>query len=139
MVEPGLMLRPSPLLVRGWRAALLLVAVACSTPGRASAGCGDYITYPDSHQDRHAAPTADQHGSTPAKSPCDGRDCSGKTPRDSLPIPAAPSVSPQAKEAARQLDVAGDSDPSSGPALLDPTSSRPIRRAPSIFHPPRAH
>jgi hypothetical protein len=133
------MLPISPLLVRGWRAALLLVAVACSTPGRASAGCGDYITYPDSHKNSHAAPMTADHGATPAKAPCDGRDCSGKSPRDSLPIPAAPSGSPQAKVASRQLGDAGDSDAGPASILLDPTSSRPIRRAPPIFHPPRAH
>jgi hypothetical protein len=124
-------------LTRGWRAALLLAAVALCSPGTASAACGDYITYADSHRSGHAMPMADADGdAAPAKSPCDGRDCSGKH-REFPPAPSAPGTSPP-KEQARPFAPSDSAADGSGARFTrDFDSPRPVRRATSIFHPPR--
>ncbi|HSQ54576.1 MAG TPA: hypothetical protein VLM40_02440 [Gemmata sp.] len=123
-----------PPLVRGWRAAVLLAAVALCTPEKAFAGCGDYITYPGDHQ-----PTTANHPDTsiPPKPPCHGPNCHGNTPHEFPPAPPAPVTSP-VKEDARLIglvETPGDSDHSHFDR--DSDSARPIDRAFSIFHPPR--
>jgi hypothetical protein len=131
---------PFPPLIRGWRAALLLAAVALSTPGTASAGCGDYITYPNSRPDAHSAPMSpatDDATPAPAKTPCQGPNCSGAPVREFPPVPPAPVTNPT-KQQARHLGVTDLPNLEPGSAFArDLTSPRPIRRATSVFHPPR--
>ena len=127
-------------MIRGWRAALLLAAVALSTPGTASAGCGDYISYPNSHPDAHAAPmapAADDPTPTPAKAPCNGPTCSGAPVREFPPVPPAPVTNPT-KDQARHPGLTDPPGEEPGSAFdRDLNSPRPVRRANSIFHPPR--
>ncbi|HVL13186.1 MAG TPA: hypothetical protein VM529_11520 [Gemmata sp.] len=130
---------PPPLL-RGWRAVVLLAAIALSDPGKASAGCGDYITYAKPHANQHhtTAGAGDASAPTPAGTPCRGPDCSGAPVRELPPVPPAPPGGVGAKEAAQRLGGSDDPDPGSQSALRgDGNSPRPIRRASSIFHPPR--
>src|SRR5262249_7360654 len=111
-----------PTLLRGWRAALLLAAVAFLTPGRAMAECGDYLTLGSKagrqHAEHQATPTGaatetTQQSPAPSK-PCSGPNCSNAPVRESPPIPPAPSVTGQAKEAARLLDSVDHSGTNSG-------------------------
>src|SRR5436309_15429144 len=90
---------PSSLL-RDWRAALLLVAVACLTPERASARCGNHNTI---YHELIAAPA--QHSAeaqatpAPLTPPCRGPNCSHRPDQDASP-PATVTVAPQVSEAA---------------------------------------
>ena len=129
----GTLLSP---LFRGWRAALLFVAVACLTPNRASAGCGDHATILNG-ADHHAMPmNSDSHDTT--KPPCHGPNCSGAPVRENPPMPAPVSpTGPQAKEVAQILQSVVGAVQTGGSFDRDTTSSRPIRRASSIFDPPR--
>lgn len=131
------MLRSLLTLVRGWRAALLLVVVACASPNRASAECGSHVTVLNSPADgvNDALPVAGEMPATP-KAPCSGPNCS-RTPDHHTP-PFAPVVtpSPNAKEAAHALVVIDF--PDGAPSYPDPLhSARPVSRASSVFHPPR--
>jgi hypothetical protein len=126
-----------PSMIRDWRAAMLLVAAACLTPDRASAGCGDHVTILNGSaaSEHHATAPADP--SQPMKFPCQGPNCSGKpVPHPASPAPVPPTT-PQGKEIAQTLEgLSGDG------ALpfrfdRDSVSADPIRRASSVFHPPR--
>src|SRR5438270_582684 len=126
-------------LVRGWRAALLLAAAACATPGKASASCGDYVTILNgqSNSDHHATPAAPGETPTPAKPPCRGPNCSGSPTRDAPPVPPPAPVSTPAKELTHNLGTLGGADGPRDPFARDASSPRPVRRASSVFHPPR--
>jgi hypothetical protein len=126
---------PSPL--RGWRAALLLVAAVCLSPERAAAGCGDHVTILTgaANADRHAVPGTPEAPISPV--PCDGPNCSGAPTRHAPPLAPVSSFSPQAKEVVHSLGAVSDSDGPRASFDHDYTSPRPIRRSPSIFHPPR--
>ena len=122
-----------PSLIRGWLAAMLLVAAACLTPDRASAGCGDHVTILNSSsQSDHQAGQSDQ-----SKLPCQGANCSGEPLQHQAPLAPATTVAPQGKEIVQSL--LGPSDDEGLRSLLDRDFSRthPIRRASSVFHPPR--
>src|SRR6266511_4564904 len=98
------MVRSLPKLVRGWRAALLLVVVACASPSRASAECGSHVLVLNAPTDgeNHAMPVAGEMPASP-KAPCSGPNCS-RTPDHHTP-PFAPVVTPDpgGKEAAQAL------------------------------------
>src|SRR5262245_34061869 len=141
------MVRSIPTLLRGWRVALLL-AVACLTPGRASAECGDYVTIlngpgASAHQPMPGANdgATPNHENTPSpvKPPCHGPNCSS-TP--DLPFPPLAPIAPvgtQVKELTGHLHPATEADAGPGRAFdRDTTSARPIRRASSVFHPPQS-
>src|SRR5262245_47042971 len=133
---------PSSLL-RGWWAALLLAAAACLTPGRASAECGDYVTIRNGPADpAHHATTRDatpQPDQAPARPPCHGPNCSSAPARDPSPLPPVAPTGLQPKELTQHPAAAADPDAGPGSALdRDPSSARPVRRASSVFHPPRA-
>ncbi|QJW97799.1 hypothetical protein [Frigoriglobus tundricola] len=124
---------------RGWRAALLLAAAACATPGRATAECGDHVTIltPRANPSAPATP-APIEAPAPLKAPCSGPNCSRLPDRHAPPVAPAPVSEAFGKELAQLL---GLFDPLDGvPAWRVPalSSSRPVSRAPSIFHPPRA-
>jgi hypothetical protein len=121
-------------LIGGWRAAMIAAAIALLSPDTASAGCGDYITYPNSSGHDPSAMTND--GIMPMKLPCEGPNCSNKREREFPPAPPAPVSSPT-KEQARPIAAAPDRDPSGIRFVLDLDSPRPIHRSTSIFHPPR--
>ncbi len=131
-----------PSLTRGYRAALLLVVVACLSPGRVSAECGDYVTIlnvpsGETHQQAsHESGATDSHQS-PARPPCHGPNCSGSPTREFPPIPPAPVTSNPVKEAVRHAGASDAADASPSAFDRDTTSLRPIRRAASVFHPPR--
>jgi hypothetical protein len=134
-----------PLLVRRWRAVLLLFAAFLSTQGRASAECGDYITIRHTaHAPKHgdltpeATPITsnDLEHSLPEKVPCHGPNCS-RSPGHSLPpiAPVAPAIS-LAKDLDQGIRPVDEATPQSSRAG-DFTSTLPIDRPSPIFHPPR--
>ena len=105
------MLSPLTSLFRGWRAALLLVVVACATPGRATAECGDHVTVLNGQATNalHATPAPVGTPASP-KVPCSGPNCS-RLPDRPAPLPApAPVSGPHGKELAHVLDLLGPSD-----------------------------
>src|SRR5581483_2975243 len=115
------MTAPLSTLLRGWRAALLLLAVACVNPARASAGCGDYVTIRDdaAPSAAHAAPVA------PVKPPCHGPNCSGTPTRESPPLPPVVPAGSLPKELTRNPDPVDGPDAGPGCALdRDSTSAR---------------
>jgi hypothetical protein len=126
-------------LIRGWRAALVLVAAACLTPDRASAGCGDHVTILNgSSQSDHQAGRADPSDqSGPSRLPCQGPNCSGEPLHHQAPLAPVTTVTPQGKEIVQTL--LGPSGDNGLPSLLDRdfSTAHPIRRASSVFHPPR--
>jgi hypothetical protein len=134
-----------PLLIRLWRALLLLIAAFALTQGRASAECGDYITI------RHAARVANQHESmpwtvpptlndikntVPENLPCRGPNCS-RSPGQNLPplAPVAPVIS-LAKGLIQDIQPIDEATQHS-PLARDFTFILPINRPFPIFHPPR--
>jgi hypothetical protein len=135
------MLAPLRSLFRAWRAALLLVAAACASPGRASAECGDYVVVLNGQTLTHSAerpPSTSLTREAPAdpKGPCSGPNCSRSPDHPVPPFAPAPAPGPHGKEAAQTL---GSDEPAEcrSSRLDDFISPRPVRRAVSIFHPPR--
>jgi hypothetical protein len=125
--------------VRGWRAALLLVVLACATPGRASAECGDHVlilNQPTARADQggHAAPASDAPAAPP-RAPCSGPNCSQGSDRHPAPFTPASPPGPHGKEVAQLLESVEQPDGLSVRAC-DFLSSRPIRRVSAVFHPP---
>lgn len=123
--------------LRDWRAALMLVVVACAAPGRATAMCGDDVVLQSDHV--HARPdgraaTAPARGAERPKAPCSGPNCS-QTP-ERQPAPFAPAPAPQGKEVAQVLDSIEPADGAQARACYF-ISPRPIHRPSSVFHPPR--
>lgn len=128
------------ILWNGLRTSVVLAVVACAMPQRAPASCGDYITiqHTASASERHQVhfDTMDGEPSTPARTPCQGPNCSN-SPTDELPLAPVVPVSPQLKEQAEFLAKVWDGEcPSSG-FDRESSSSRPVYRTNSIFHPPR--
>jgi len=129
-------------LFHGWRVALLLVVVACASPGRVSAECGDHVVILNanatSQPDRASSPPAAEKTDLPAlpKAPCTGPNCSRVPERHSLPFAPVSTSGPQAKEVA-QLSALVTSTDCAATSFDDFISARPVRRATSIFHPPR--
>jgi len=115
---------------------MLVVAAACATPDRASAGCGDYVTILNgtSAGSHHDGPT---EPGGPMKAPCQGPNCSGEPVRPQAPLAPAAPVVPQGKELAETIEglLPGGGLPSY--LQMDSSSERPVRRTSSIFHPPR--
>jgi hypothetical protein len=134
---------PSPF--RGWRAAFLLVAAACASPGRASAECGDHVIILNGPAAANAKatptpanpiPTPDTQPAAP-RPPCHGPNCSG-SPAPKAPLAPITAPTSQFKEQAGQ--VVGDCDEGGDQGARfgrDSDSPRPIRRPSSVFHPPR--
>jgi hypothetical protein len=124
---------------RGWRAALLLVAAACATPGRAAAECGDHVVILNGPHARanpgHAAPPAADESPAPAR-PCSGPNCSRRSGHHPAPPAPVPNTGPGGKEVAPILGAVEPPDGASA-RFDDCTSPRPIRRASTVFHPPR--
>src|SRR5581483_12182218 len=96
-------------LLRGWRAALPLVAVACFSPGRAAAECGDYVTILNGPavSGHHAMP---EGGPAPAKPPCHGPNCSGSPVREPAPLAPVVPAGSQAKELTEHTGHVGGAD-----------------------------
>jgi hypothetical protein len=132
-------MRLSPLsLVRGWRAAALLVVVACASPQRAAAECGDYaIILNAPAESAHPGPSAPGETHTPAPAPCRGSNCEGAPDRHVPPLAPVTPAGPQANEPAFGLEPTGGADREPRSFDRDHTSPRPVRRAASVFHPPR--
>jgi hypothetical protein len=127
---------------RGWRVALLLVATACATPGRAKADCGDHVLILNGPTVNTGDPTPTTPGTAQSaaphkkKAPCSGPNCSRSPQRQTPPPAPAPTPGPQGKEAAH---TGAAEAPTAGPPgrVYDSTSPPPVRRADPIFHPPR--
>ncbi|QJW93285.1 hypothetical protein FTUN_0791 [Frigoriglobus tundricola] len=132
------MFAPLTSLVRGWRAAWLLVVLACAKPGRAAAECGDHVTILNTQVNPTDA-TASSPSGTPAplNAPCSGPNCS-RLPDRHPPLAPAPVSEPSGKEAAAILGLLGAPDLARFALAPAATSHRPIARATAIFHPPRA-
>jgi hypothetical protein len=127
-----------PSLVRGWRAALVLAVVACASPARATAGCGDHVVVlnqnaPSAGAHESLAPGGTDHP-LPQK-PCSGPNCS-RAPERQAPAAPAPDSGPDGKDS---LQAPATFEPPDGAPSRqrDFTSPVPLRRAASIFHPPR--
>jgi hypothetical protein len=125
---------------RGWRAALLLVAVACASPDRASAECGDHVVIlnaaPQVNPDGRAATGVAERPASP-KAPCSGPNCSRAPERHAPPFAPVSTSAPQGKEVVQVLDSVEPADGATT-RVRDFISPRPVRRAASVFHPPRA-
>jgi hypothetical protein len=122
---------------RGWRVALLLVAGALLSPQRASAECGSHVTVlnPTAESQHDAMPPT---SGEPVKMPCQGPNCSG-APERHVPPPAPPApTGGQVKELVPGSGLSHSADPSPSPFDRARTTARPVHRALSIFHPPRA-
>src|SRR5262245_60728580 len=130
------------LLSRGWRAAVLLVAVACLNTDRASAGCGDYVTIlnasPNASQqtdghDGRTDPTDRLESPVPTKPPCHGPNCSGSPSKKPSPLAPPVPVGSRAKELTQPLGsiCVPQADPA-GRVDSGTLSSRPISRPTSI-------
>ena len=121
-------------------------------PNRASAAeCGEYVHHPEPQHLRPCAadriegrattpfaiPTTDT-AESPArpKGPCSGPNCSGRPDHHPAPLAPVPTSGPHAKEVAQLHGAVAPSDGASS-RLGDFISPRPIRRASSVFHPPR--
>jgi hypothetical protein len=137
------MFAPLTSLCRGWRAALLLVAVACATPGRAAAECGDHVIIlnakASASRDGRATPSSTEGAAespVAPRPPCSGPNCSSAPERHPPPSAPVPSSGPTGKEAAQALVQIEQPDRASA-RVGDLMSPRPIRRASSVFHPPR--
>ena len=125
-----------PSMVRGWRAAMLLVVAACVTPDRAKAGCGDYVTIlnGDPAAAHHTADSAKPDHSPP---PCHGPNCSNAPVDDPAPLAPVAPTGPEVKDVAAPLVTGGEKGDARTRFDRDPFAARPIYRASSIFHPPR--
>jgi hypothetical protein len=130
---------PSPF--RGWRAALLLVVIACASPNRATAECGDYVVVLNANDpaspDGRATPTGMLDHPASPEVPCSGPNCSRAPDRHPAPLAPVSTAGPHGKEVVQTLGSVEPSDRASS-RLCDSISPRPIRRASSVFHPPRA-
>ena len=117
----------------------LALVVICATlgwdvvcPSKASAGCGDYVVYPNKAQaDRH-------HSDMPADDPkpvCHGPHCS-----QPLPIPATPGVPTKTQVTDDRVGLETTADtpvPFSSFHSPDLSVGPAIRRGTDVFHPPR--
>ena len=126
-------------LFRGWRAALLLVAVALLSPQRAAAECGDHVTVLNpTARAGHDAPMPSDGEPLSAPKPCNGPGCSKKPDRpDPLSAPVAPSVAP-VKQLVPGAGLLNANDPTQSHFDRGDANARPVHRPFSIFHPPRA-
>ena len=120
-------------------AVLTLLASAVLAPGKAHAGCGDYLMVaPTSATAQEAAPALDaQHQPTiPGNSaPCTGPSCSQ---RDPVPFGSPPAPAPVTGEQwgwVEHLPSLIGLKSVSWP--LELTASIPIWHSDSIYHPPR--
>jgi hypothetical protein len=140
----------SPSLLRNAPAALLLVVVACLTPDRASAGCGNHVPlFTD------PLPLTEQKANTNESSPapCTGPDCLRQA-NESRPVPPChgPGCSQQPTRDAPAPTASRIVSPTTDAALnavsshcdstcrvfpRDLSSLHPIARPSSVFHPPR--
>lgn len=125
-------------LFRGWRAAVLLVVVACATPDRATAGCGSHVvvlnpmTSFDSTEHAPRAPMDLTERPKGPQKPCSGPNCS-RAP-DPAPFAPAPLSAPRTMDASPVLGSADRADLSA--RVCESTSPRPVRRSADIFRPP---
>jgi hypothetical protein len=111
--------------------AVLLAGAMLTSPSRAVAECGHYVTILNSSKpfDHKADPPQ------PFESPCEGPTCSNHLPVPTAPVPAAANSKPEVKAALVSTDDAGRGTWrrfgfSKSQLLL---ADRPD----SIFHPPR--
>jgi hypothetical protein len=115
-------------------AAAVVFALAL-LPGRAAASCGDHVLILKGQTVEQPAKLDTAHRSPTV--PCDGPHCSGSPARESPPLSPVTTTGSSGKETA---GVAGAHDTCADPAApfeRDSTSPRPVRRASSVFHPPR--
>jgi len=120
------------------RAGVLLAAlvIALATTEKAAAGCGDHVVI------LKAAGQAKADGSaepTLPKPPCHGPHCSAAPSQPAAPpISTSVVISASAKEVFTPGGSPDDGDPPAKLRAFESLSARPIDRASSIFHPPRA-
>ena len=129
------MISPLPSLIRNGRAALLLVAVACATPDRAFADCGDHVTILPAAVSRGGQTVTPDTPAPAVPPPCHGPNCS-RLPDRPLPPSAVAPPTPTATEAALP-SASGQPPAARGAFARDPSSSEPICRPLPVFHPPR--
>jgi len=124
--------------IRFFAGALLgLLAMSLLAPGAVHASCGDYLTG-NAHQ---AMPTTigTAPNSTPVipapHRPCSGPNCSGRDSTPPLPPPAPAPVAGDDWGCAALVPLS--QVPRFASWLLDSSTSLPVRRKSSIYHPPR--
>jgi hypothetical protein len=128
-------------LFRGWRAALLLVAAAFATPGRATAECGDHVVILTAPLGEHRPATAGSHTDAPprpVKVPCHGPDCSAPpAPADTLwTVPSA--KDPRESNAAALAAAVGHAATHSVEWSIPGPDCTPTSRPFAPFHPPKS-
>ena len=129
------MFSPLSSLIRNGRAALLLVAVACLTPDRAFAECGDHVTILPAATIQGGQTVTPDTPAPAVPAPCHGPNCSRRPDRPLPPSAVAPPTM-SATEAALP-SAAGPPLTARGAFARDNSSPEPIRRPLPVFHPPR--
>lgn len=129
MTPPQSLLHPTRV-----SALLAVVVVALAWAGNVTAGCGDHVVIL-----KPAGAAKADDTPPPAKPPCHGPHCSAE-PANPLPAPVTSGTasSPTAKEQFTPLASEACDDRQSLGVPFEFTSTRPMHRAKSIFHPPRA-
>jgi hypothetical protein len=114
--------------------AVLTAAGVAAAPGRADAGCGDYVTVAADTPD-HRADAPD--GSNPL-APCRSPGCSSRPTPPDVPL-TAPTTAPTGPDQwADALGRTGDHAPHPAAGRTPPADpGRPVHFPRPIFHPPR--
>ncbi len=129
---------------RAWSGAgalMTLLAVVLLAPSQARADCSHPADRPAiagdlsrlSFDGASGDPASDP-AQAPLPKPCSGPQCSGKS---APPLSAPPTVPPRAKLWALTVDPGPAPSPDPAASWPEEAPSRPIRIAPSIFHPPQ--
>ena len=128
--------RPHTPYLRALATAVLVAAGVSFAPGRANAGCGDYVTVAGQPAYHHAMPTppTDDAKPDPMRGPCRGPHCSLS---DSTPIPFAPTTVAQPGPTDAILATATPTESQRRGRVHSPSVHVPVRPASAIFHPPR--
>ena len=120
-------------MIRSLGVAFVLAVAFAFSPGRAEAGCGDYVTILNDQSASHSMPDP-MAGHLPKK-PCHGPSCSEKPSLPAAPTPAPVSSSSDTKACVVLVrEHANDT----GERLIPySTDESPVHQSTSIFHPPR--
>lgn len=125
---------PLPRLIRATVIAALAVAGLLACAGRASAGCGNYVTIIGQPGE---TPGPISHGPSPGPVRCQGPNCTGG-PKAPAPVPVPPMASGLGAGKALVSTTDADPGPTNPGRQSASTAGRPVRRPSAIFHPPRA-
>jgi hypothetical protein len=111
--------------------AVLLAGAMLTSPSRAVAECGHYVTILNTSKPFDHKADLPQ----PSESPCEGPTCSNQLPVPTAPVPTPVNPKPEVKAALVSTDDAGRA--ASRRFGLSKSQLLPADRPDSIFHPPR--